>query len=131
MKGAYILLIKLEKDADISIGAIGTLHFSAGNYCYVGSAKGPGGIEARVKRHLRDEKKLRWHIDYLLQYAKAEEAFIKEGGSEIEIASHLSERFESIPGFGASDSPLSSHLFICGKGEIRDFLNSYRFRPFP
>ena len=38
---------------------------TAGQYAYVGSAHGPGGLRARVGRHLRTEKSLQWHIDYL------------------------------------------------------------------
>lgn len=38
---------------------------NAGCYVYVGSAKGVGGLKARVSRHLKSEKKIRWHIDYL------------------------------------------------------------------
>ena len=123
MKGAYILLINLEQDCTIHIGALGDLLFHAGRYCYIGSACGPGGIDARVARHMRQEKKLRWHIDYLLEYGAIESVFVKEGGDEVETARILSETFESVPGFGASDSPLKSHLFVCpGPGIIpRDF----------
>lgn len=131
MKGAYILLINLENDMDIRVGSLGTLHFSSGNYCYVGSARGPGGIEARVKRHLKKEKKLRWHIDYLMEHSEVEKVFIKEDGDEIETAGEISKIFESIPGFGASDSPLSSHLFRCEKEKLMDFLSSHRFHLFP
>ena len=43
----------------------GKLTLAAGQYAYVGSAHGPGGLRARVGRHLRAEKPLHWHIDYL------------------------------------------------------------------
>ena len=38
-----------------------------------------GGLDARVARHLRAEKKLHWHIDYLL-----ERASVTEGQTESE-----------------------------------------------
>ena len=113
MKGAYILLIRLERDAIIEVGALGKIDFKAGTYCYVGSAYGSGGIKARIARHMRKEKKIRWHIDYLLKYGRIERVLIKENGDEVDTASFLSDSYDSVPGFGASDSPLKSHLFIC------------------
>jgi len=35
-------------------------------YAYGGSAYGPGGLRARIRRHLRAEKPLRWHVDRLI-----------------------------------------------------------------
>ena len=113
MKGAYVLLIRLEKERKIRVGSLGDIDFRAGRYCYVGSAYGPGGLEARISRHLRKDKRERWHIDHLLKYAEIEEVFVKEGGNEVSIAAELSEKCRGIRGFGASDSPLDSHLFIC------------------
>ena len=44
---------------------LGQVTLAAGQYAYVGSAHGPGGLRARVGRHLRADKPLHWHIDYL------------------------------------------------------------------
>ena len=41
-----------------------------GCYVYAGSARGPGGIRARVRRHLRPDKTPHWHIDQVTAYAK-------------------------------------------------------------
>jgi Uri superfamily endonuclease len=60
----YQLHIHLSVDSDIQIGRLGLFHFPAGNYIYTGSAK--RNLQARIDRHLRQEKTLRWHIDYLL-----------------------------------------------------------------
>jgi len=38
MKGAYCLVIELKKNSSIKIGALGTIKFKKGLYCYVGSA---------------------------------------------------------------------------------------------
>jgi Uri superfamily endonuclease len=46
------------------VGALGKISLNPGCYLYVGSAR--RGLEARLRRHLRPDKKLRWHIDYLL-----------------------------------------------------------------
>ena len=129
MKGTYILLIELEKDATIKVGALGDIAFKKGHYCYVGSAKGPGGIEARVKRHLRREKRMRWHIDYLLSHARVKEAYYSTEIDEISAARLLSDIFQPISGFGASDSPLKSHLFLCDPEDLHEFIAEHRFHP--
>ena len=39
-KGTYVLIIALDSDREIAVGALGTLFFRKGRYCYVGSAMG-------------------------------------------------------------------------------------------
>jgi Uri superfamily endonuclease len=130
LKGSYILIIELKDDADIQIGALGKIHFKKGTYCYVGSARGPGGIEKRVERHLRKEKRKRWHIDYLLEHASISEVFRKEGGDEVATAREISSICSGIKGFGASDSPLDSHLFFCNElFSLFSLLNSLGYSP--
>ncbi len=68
MKGSYILLIELASNKDILTGKLGYISFPKAFYAYVGSAM--NGLEARVARHLRREKKLHWHIDYLLSQSE-------------------------------------------------------------
>lgn len=63
-KGAYQLFIEIEIDIDIEVGKLGLCHFAKGNYIYTGSAM--RNLKARVDRHLRKDKKIKWHIDYLL-----------------------------------------------------------------
>ena len=65
----YQLYIGLSTTVDIRIGQLGTFTFPEGQYVYTGSAK--NNIDARVQRHLRKDKKLQWHIDYLLNSAHA------------------------------------------------------------
>jgi len=48
-----------------TIGRLGEFDIPAGRYLYSGSAR--RGLEARIARHLRRQKRLRWHIDYLLR----------------------------------------------------------------
>ncbi len=131
MKGAYILLIVTEKDEKIEIGALGKIFFKKGRYCYVGSALGPGGIEARVERHLKKRNKLRWHIDYLLQYAAVERVYYSTEMSETDVVRHISKEFTGISGFGSSDSPFRTHLFVCEKEKLIDFLRDHPIHPLP
>ncbi|MFQ6111832.1 MAG: DUF123 domain-containing protein, partial [Nitrospinota bacterium] len=96
------------------IGNLGRLLFHPGHYAYVGSAL--GGLRGRLERHLRSEKKTRWHIDYLLRQAAIEAivACPSEERTECRIARALAARFEAVPGFGASDCRCQSHLFFDG-----------------
>lgn len=68
MKGSYILLVELATEKNVLIGKLGYLFFPKAFYAYVGSAM--NGLEARLARHLRKEKGLHWHIDYLLKEAE-------------------------------------------------------------
>ncbi|MDI6889174.1 MAG: GIY-YIG nuclease family protein [Methanocellales archaeon] len=111
MKGTYVLLIELPKSTKVQVGKLGYIDFQVGFYAYVGSAL--NGLEARIARHLREEKKLYWHIDYLLAHARIKEILYAEGSEkgECDIARNLAARFSSIKGFGSSDCDCKSHLF--------------------
>ena len=58
MVGSYILLIKLTEEKEIAVGGWQSIPFRDGYYAYVGSAM--GGLQARIKRHLKRDKKLHW-----------------------------------------------------------------------
>jgi len=63
-KGTYCLIFSVE---GVTFRTGGGREFAvpAGNYIYVGSAFGSGGLRARVGRHLKRGKRPHWHIDYL------------------------------------------------------------------
>ena len=119
MKGIYILVILIRKSISIRVGALGKIEFKKGKYAYIGSAQ--NGIESRVARHLRHEKKKFWHIDYLLdnKNVSVEEVWYKEApkDEECKVAGMLAgkDAYPTIPGFGCSDCKCVSHLFILGK----------------
>ncbi|MDP2730650.1 MAG: GIY-YIG nuclease family protein [Dehalococcoidales bacterium] len=110
-KGSYVLLIELSREQTTVIGSLKVSRFPRGYYAYVGSAL--GGISARVNRHLQRNKKLRWHIDYLLEKASLRDIIVCETEDRVEctIARGLNRRFEAIPGFGSSDCKCPSHLY--------------------
>ncbi len=112
MKGSYVLLVKLLEEQTITTGSLQDICFSCGYYAYVGSAM--KGFKSRLNRHLKRDKKLHWHIDYLLQKASITDIIIGETKDRIEcaIAQALSFQFDSIPGFGSSDCHCHSHLFF-------------------
>ncbi|AZR72060.1 hypothetical protein BBF96_00825 [Anoxybacter fermentans] len=67
-QGVYIIEMVLKKSICIKIGKLGTYELNPGYYYYIGTAQ--RNLKARIARHLQKEKRLRWHIDYLLQYAE-------------------------------------------------------------
>ena len=112
--GTYVLLLRLRRSTPIQIGRLGVITFERGWYAYVGSSFGPGGLAARLGRHLRPEKKPRWHIDYLRATAEPRHIWFSTALEPLEHtwAARLSRcAAESIPGFGCSDCRCPSHLF--------------------
>ncbi len=110
MKGSYVLVIENKKDQNIQIGKLGNIFFKKGFYAYVGSAL--NGLEQRINRHKRTDKKLHWHIDYLLNKTDIVDVFYKE--SEEKEECRIAKSFlnlDSIKGFGCSDCNCESHLF--------------------
>ncbi|MBN1860220.1 MAG: GIY-YIG nuclease family protein [Candidatus Thermoplasmatota archaeon] len=130
MKGTYLLVLKLDKDALIAIGKRGVLSFKKGYYVYVGSAL--QGLDQRIRRHLRYEKKMHWHIDYLRPYTEVVALFYKENTvkEECTIAQTLQRTFDNIPRFGCSDCCCESHLFIGELEEIMQLAYTLEMKPY-
>ncbi len=117
--GTYILFAHLDHQATLSIGRLGDYNFPAGYYSYVGSARGPGGLKARLARHLRAGKRPRWHVDYLLQVATVIEIWRVSSSERLEC--RWAEAMLQLPGatlpvsgFGSSDCGCPAHLFLFG-----------------
>ena len=110
-KGGYILLLRLTERSEIRIGRLGTIQFDSGYYAYIGSAM--AGLKQRVLRHLRKEKKLHWHIDFLLEKALIENIIVCQSmeRNECDIAGEIAKRYRVINGFGSSDCKCPGHLF--------------------
>jgi len=112
-KGVYALLIRLEEPLELGVGKLGTVKLPAGYCLYLGSAM--GGLAARIRRHLRRRKKLRWHVDYLTSVAVPDEVWWTECEERAECdwaAAGLRLPAATTPaaGFGASDCRCGSHL---------------------
>jgi Uri superfamily endonuclease len=106
-----------EEETQITVGRLGTFRFPAGWYAYAGSALGPGGIRARLARHRRSEKRLHWHIDYLMAFCSLAESWEVTSSTRLECAwaaaaGQLPGARIAVPGFGASDCRCAGHL-IC------------------
>ncbi|MGQ4892793.1 MAG: GIY-YIG nuclease family protein [Candidatus Njordarchaeia archaeon] len=127
-KGKYILLMEVSSNVSFNFSRRKKrVYLERGLYLYVGSAMGPGGLERRLMRHRRKEKKLKWHIDYLTAQKNVSVfgAFILESSiPEWLIVEKLLEHGAfsvAIDGFGATDSKAGSHL-LKYNGKSRDGL---------
>lgn len=112
--GAYVLAIDLAAPAVVRVGRNAPQTLPAGRYLYCGSAKGPGGLKARLARHMRRRKPVRWHVDRLTARGVVIGAWIVVDGDECALAATLRRQglLEPIPGFGSSDCrSCASHLF--------------------
>jgi len=117
-KGTYALVVRLRQPLVMRLNEREVV-FARGLYVYAGSAFGPGGLRARISRHLSRQKRRHWHIDELtsaLQCKIMALIFcISAEKLERAICGLLSKdpRFASITGFGSSDDPRNpSHLFL-------------------
>ena len=110
MKGCYCLIIKVDETSTIKIGKkLGEIQFKKGFCVYVGSAM--NSLESRLKRHLSKEKKMHWHIDYLLKKAEIVDIIYNEDKKvECELSQYLASKTEGIKDFGCSDCECESHL---------------------
>jgi Uri superfamily endonuclease len=109
----YCLIIKLSQKSRIKIGKLWEIDFKKGYYVYIGSAL--NSIDSRIKRHLSKEKKLFWHIDYLLNSPNSalEEVILERSPEkwECNVAMEISKKGIHTNRFGCSDCKCSSHLF--------------------
>jgi Uri superfamily endonuclease len=125
-KGIYVLVISINKNISVNVGALGVVNFEKGLYAYVGSAQ--KGLEKRIERHLRRIKRKFWHIDYLLDDDNVEvlKVFYKNAGKseECKVANEIGESGISTKRFGSSDCKCKSHLF---KIEDYRFLREFMY----
>ncbi len=124
--GAYCLLMHLNEDRTIKIGKLGTFNFPEGYYIYVGSAM--KNLRQRIERHLRDKKKLKWHIDYFLQYTNINRIIVFSSKKpleekiaslfELEVKKHHADII--VKRFGSTDTKNKTHLFFFSSKELME-----------
>jgi Uri superfamily endonuclease len=108
--GSYIIIGELPFESSMISGPFGGQMLPGGFYLYSGSAFGPGGLRARISRHIKKgtEKKF-WHFDYLKDFLNIKEIWYSVSGSknlECQFIKKLQGlEFISFPilKFGASD----------------------------
>ena len=137
--GVYIMVMHLDHDLDLEVGSKGMMHFKAGYYMYVGSAK--ANLTKRIERHKRKRKKMHWHLDYFRGHCEMIAGVpIRTSGLPLERWSLTHDPYLSMPSmpdpddvdvsvecaladavgaiaewevpkFGSSDCDCTSHLF--------------------
>jgi len=128
-KGTYALVMSLKGEVAIVVGRLvmkgktfagSEITFPPGYYVYFGSAH--GGLSARVSRHLKREKRLHWHIDYLTRFADIVEVWYALESNEwiarrekleclwCQVAGGMPQGQLHFPGFGSSDCRCAAHL---------------------
>jgi len=118
VKGSYCIVFDLQDDTKVRVGKKGVHEFPSGVYAYVGSAL--SGLEQRVARHLRSDKKKKWHIDYLIENGAVMSTIMVPSDrkqTECAIASALlgSPGAQVVmQGFGSSDCGCPTHLVYFG-----------------
>lgn len=111
----------LDRGTTIIVGELGHFRFPRGYYLYIGSSM--NGLDARVRRHLTLEKKLHWHIDYFLAYARVVGIWVNRGERRLECA--WAARLLALDNahvvgerLGASDCKCRTHLIhLIGQSE--------------
>jgi len=112
---SYQIIILLKQDRQIQIGALGRFDFEAGYYVYSGSAK--RNLAARLARHYRKNKPLRWHIDYLTSHPDSEVIDSQTFSANECQLNQACPGTIPVPGFGSSDckAGCGAHLKYLGQ----------------
>jgi len=131
-RGLYLIVLKLKENQRISVGKLQETSFKSGIYLYVGRAR--QGLQGRLKRHLKKEKKHFWHIDYFLQKAEIEEFWIKrdsfdECRTACKVKNLLKDSLFPLKKFGSSDCRCTSHLLFLpeNKGDLESLRKKLSF----
>ena len=113
--GTYVLMLHNPRPIRVAVGKRRQATLDEGCYLYVGSAFGPGGLDARLRRHQRGSRRPHWHVDYLRAVCTFVGAIVDRGGERREHrwAAELEAcgLCVAIAGFGSSDCRCGTHLF--------------------
>lgn len=117
LPGSYAIQFVLDAPVQIRVGRLGHFDFPPGSYFYLGSARGPGGLQARLLHHTKISARPHWHLDWLRPYlricggwyavepARREPLPLECAWSQTLLA--LPGAKPAAPGFGSAD---------CGRG---------------
>jgi Uri superfamily endonuclease len=108
LPGHYVIAGRAPASFKVQKKSWGLITFPAGNYFYCGSAHGPGGLLARVNRHLNRTDKTFWHFDYIKNNLNIDQVWwqVNQVNLECETAQFIAALPNThipLEGFGASD----------------------------
>jgi sugar fermentation stimulation protein A len=122
-KGAYLLIVEMKRACTVRAGSLGEVFLQRGWYVYVGS--GMKNLSAKIARHHRSNKRLHWHIDYLLEHVDPGDLTSLPIRSRHRLECRLARAVAEIAAgsaarFGCSDCACPSHLFRFTSDPLRD-----------
>jgi len=131
VKGVYTLMILLNEKTQVKMHKLGCFTLRKGYYAYTGSALGDRAtsLRRRVARHLKKEKVMHWHIDFLLTNKNATVATVVAAESSVNRECQINNLIKNIEGatvpvvgFGASDckQKCRSHLIFLGEKGVKE-----------
>jgi Uri superfamily endonuclease len=133
MKGTYTIIVRCKHASYSTFGKLGRARLQRGYYLYTGSALGRGAVslERRIERHMRRQKRLRWHVDYLTSRPDCNVTgvvyVISDSRLECKVNSSLSKELNVSPvllKIGATDCKCNGHLL----GPVRRLNERYLMR---
>lgn len=128
-RGSYVLFVHLDKDIVVKRPA--SYRLRRGTYGYAGSAR--NGILSRIQWHLKEDKRVIWHVDQLTMQGRIQGVMWSKRLSECDLANMLREKgwTEPMKGFGASDCENNcfSHLFY--QEALRNTQSSFHYHAYP
>lgn len=115
LRGTYVLVAHAADSSYLAVGRLGCLRLDTGFLAYVGSALGPGGLRARIARHLDPARSMHWHIDYLKRATRTVEVWyvvdpIRREHAWARALAGLPHASIPMQGFGSSDCNCAAHL---------------------
>lgn len=129
--GSYALLFHLRQPMEQQVGKSGVFLFPAGDYVYLGSAHGTGGVQARLRHHQKVHLLPHWHLDWLRPHLTLLGGWVTDAPQNLECA--WSQAVLRLPGvvapaagFGAADCRMGcrSHLAAFPAGVDRNNLET-------
>jgi Uri superfamily endonuclease len=109
--------VELTKVTDVKLRKMRSASLVPGRYICAGSAYGPGGLKARLSRHMRRTKVERWHVDQLTKTGACG-AWIFPGCNECDLVELNSALPVPIIGFGSTDCK-RCHSHLLGPISVR------------
>ena len=108
LPGTYLLHMVMGVPAMVTVGCLGKFHLQPGNYLYIGSALGPGGLSSRIRHHQRISSQPIWHIVWFRPHACIRKVICLLSAERLEcaICAHIASlEGVTVPiiGFGSSD----------------------------